>query len=327
LDYLKSYADHFDILPHIKFNREVKKVEPQSDDDSTKWKIITKSTQSLQIDSQLFDAVFVCNGHYSSPNIPKIVGQENFLGIQLHSHDYKEPKPFANKRVACLGAGPSGIDIAIDIASCAEFVYLCHGKKPFVETGFPPNFAQKPSISSFKENTIVLTNGEVLQVDTVVYCTGYQYEMDFLQNGFDLEVTPRRVSPLYMHLMHPDYPSMFFVGLCFIICPFPHFDVQIRYAISILTGETFLPSKNEMMEWIREDYQFRVENVQSRQMHYLGEMQWQYLKDLASSANLPEAPEVMEKIYMFVHGFRPSHLTTYRSLNFKVIDDQTFTYY
>lgn len=40
----------------------------------------------------------------------------------MHSHDYKEPSPFSTKRVACLGAGPSGVDIAIDIASCVNCV-------------------------------------------------------------------------------------------------------------------------------------------------------------------------------------------------------------
>lgn len=40
----------------------------------------------------------------------------------MHSHDYRQPEPFEGKTILCLGAGASGIDIAIDLSSVARKV-------------------------------------------------------------------------------------------------------------------------------------------------------------------------------------------------------------
>lgn len=48
--------------------------------------------------------------------------QEQFKGRVLHSHTYREPDSFRNSRVVILGAGPSGQDIALEIAHIAQMV-------------------------------------------------------------------------------------------------------------------------------------------------------------------------------------------------------------
>ena len=60
--------------------------------------------------------------HYETPLYPKIPGQDEFEGEVIHSHNYRHPEDFAGKRVVCLGAAASGQDIAIDVATCAQFV-------------------------------------------------------------------------------------------------------------------------------------------------------------------------------------------------------------
>ena len=35
---------------------------------------------------------------------PKILGQEEFTGEIIHSHNYRHPEDFSGKRVVCLGA-------------------------------------------------------------------------------------------------------------------------------------------------------------------------------------------------------------------------------
>lgn len=69
-----------------------------------------------------FDGVMICNGHYHTPNIPHLPEDEIFEGHQMHSHDYRDPETFRNKRVLVIGAGPSGMDIALQIASTAKHV-------------------------------------------------------------------------------------------------------------------------------------------------------------------------------------------------------------
>lgn len=71
-----------------------------------------------------YDAVMVCNGHYSDPFIPYIKGRENFKGKQWHSHDYREPSSFIGKKVLIVGGGPSGVDIAAQVLDVADKVSL-----------------------------------------------------------------------------------------------------------------------------------------------------------------------------------------------------------
>ena len=49
---------------------------------------------SLQCD---YNAVVVCNGHYSEPNLPDIAGMDAFPGLQIHSHNYRAPQQFKDQ--------------------------------------------------------------------------------------------------------------------------------------------------------------------------------------------------------------------------------------
>lgn len=37
-----------------------------------------------------FDAVIICNGHYSDAVYPNIIGNKVFKGSQIHSHSYRK---------------------------------------------------------------------------------------------------------------------------------------------------------------------------------------------------------------------------------------------
>ena len=39
------------------------------------------------------------------------------------------------------------------------------------------------------------------------------------------------MSPLYRFLCPPAFPSLFFIGICKIICPFPNFDCQVSVSV------------------------------------------------------------------------------------------------
>ena len=59
--------------------------------------------QADGVTMEVFDAVMVCTGHHVHPHIPKIYGMEDFRGPKLHSHEYKRPEPFQDKRVLVIG--------------------------------------------------------------------------------------------------------------------------------------------------------------------------------------------------------------------------------
>ena len=60
--------------------------------------------------------------HYSDPIIPLLPGISEFSGRVLHSHSYMDPVEMRGQKVFVLGGGPSGIDIALEIADYATEV-------------------------------------------------------------------------------------------------------------------------------------------------------------------------------------------------------------
>ncbi|GAB6033689.1 flavin-dependent monooxygenase [Chamberlinius hualienensis] len=66
----------------------------------------------------------VCSGHHSHPNIPIFDGLSDFKGPVVHTHAYKDQKPFENKRVLVIGIGNSGGDVAVELSRFCPKVYL-----------------------------------------------------------------------------------------------------------------------------------------------------------------------------------------------------------
>jgi len=61
--------------------------------------------------------VVVATGYLNAPVLPDWPGWASFPGEVLHSSAYRNPGPFAGKRVLVVGAGSSGLEIAHDLAA------------------------------------------------------------------------------------------------------------------------------------------------------------------------------------------------------------------
>ena len=84
--YLKSYAKNFGLENFIKLGTEVKSLNAVNPlDRQTAWKVETEGQHS-----QVFDAVIVCNGHFTVPWMPNIRGLDKFKGSITHSHTYRQ---------------------------------------------------------------------------------------------------------------------------------------------------------------------------------------------------------------------------------------------
>ena len=102
--YLEAYAQRFDLPRHIRFNSRVVEIKPRGD----RWQV------GLETGSvEEYDAVVVASGHQGTPMHPD--WKDNFSGEYLHSHSYRVPEPFRDKRVLVVGMGNSAVDIASDI--------------------------------------------------------------------------------------------------------------------------------------------------------------------------------------------------------------------
>ena len=69
-----------------------------------------------------YDALVVCNGHYSAPRCPEVSGSEAFPGTVMHSHNYRDNTVFRGQTVVLVGASASGEDICREIAEVADKV-------------------------------------------------------------------------------------------------------------------------------------------------------------------------------------------------------------
>ena len=69
----------------------------------------TSGAPQAELHSQVFDAVLVCNGHYTEPNLPQLPGAQEFPGLLMHSHNYRQADAFKRQHVAVVGASYSGM--------------------------------------------------------------------------------------------------------------------------------------------------------------------------------------------------------------------------
>uniref|UniRef100_A0A8C2UH15 Flavin-containing monooxygenase n=1 Tax=Coturnix japonica TaxID=93934 RepID=A0A8C2UH15_COTJA len=126
LEYLRMYAQHFQLLKHIRFKTTVISVRKRPDFAiSGQWDVVTE-TEGIQ-ESHVFDAVMVCTGNFQTPHLPlaSFPGIETcFRGQYFHSLEYKDVAAFRGKRVLVVGLGNTACDIAVDMSHVAAKVFL-----------------------------------------------------------------------------------------------------------------------------------------------------------------------------------------------------------
>ncbi len=132
LQYFHSYAERFGVIPHIRFNTKVTRVEKLQ---TGKWQVFTESGES-----EIFDHLIINNGHHSVPRHPELPG--HFSGQYMHSHAYKTNVPFKGKRVLVIGAGNSGCDCAVETGRVAEHVAISIRRPHYI---VPKFFLGKPT--------------------------------------------------------------------------------------------------------------------------------------------------------------------------------------
>ncbi|CAG9766253.1 unnamed protein product [Ceutorhynchus assimilis] len=322
LDFLKLYAEKFDLIKYIKFNTMVMDISPADN----KWKITTIHKPSKKVTTNVYDSVIICNGHYNDPIIPTLKGQENFTGIIAHSHDYREPEKFRNKSVLVIGAGPSGLDLTLHISNVAEHVTLSHHVPEPIKTQYPPNVDMKPDVQRILEfDKVEFVDGSCCRYDAILFCTGYRYSFPFLNDSCEITIDDNHIQPLYKHMIHIDRPTMCFIGVPFNVCTFQMFDLQARYFCKYLTGAMDLPSKEEMRMHTEKDMENRkAKGYTKRQMHMMGPDQQSYYNDLAEDADTAPIPPVLVKLRDLSVQRLYDDLINFREDQYRIVDENSF---
>jgi len=147
LRYLQAFADHYQLHSLVRYSTRVVRATPTPKNKATavqhwlvQWqdmtaacgdtsssssateaaaaagagcKVATPASNKVGsaapvLHTEEFDAVLVCNGHYSEPHLPAIPGAADFPGLLMHSHNYRTAERFKGQQVAVVGASFSG---------------------------------------------------------------------------------------------------------------------------------------------------------------------------------------------------------------------------
>ncbi|KAF7989325.1 hypothetical protein HCN44_007999 [Aphidius gifuensis] len=325
LDYLDSYCKQFNLHQYIKFLHNVEMIEPTVDEDKKKWLIKVKDLVNGVEKVEYFDAVMVCNGHYFEPSIPVIKGQEKFQGQQVHSHDYRVPEAYEGKKVVVMGAGRSGIDIAVEIASKASQVFLSHHNVKLINTIFPDNIIQVPDIVEINETEIIFSNGQRENVDVICWCTGYKYAFPFLSDKCGVKVDDNMVTPLWKHMISIENPTLAIIGVPFYVCAFNMCDLQVRFVLKYWLGDKQFPAKDIMISEEADELERKKnEGLSKRHFHRMGLAQSNYYDDLAKVAGVEQLPPVLGKMHADSGKRFLEDLSNYRQDRYQVVDDFNF---
>lgn len=120
LNYIRDFADQYQLKNHIRFNTQVEKAEKTD----SGWQVNFKTGGEDNIQQQNFRWLVCANGTNWFPNRPSFKGEENFTGDIMHAVNYQDTDQLKGKRVLVVGAGNSGVDIACDAAFSAEQAYI-----------------------------------------------------------------------------------------------------------------------------------------------------------------------------------------------------------
>lgn len=114
-DYLERYAERLDV--EIRTNTRVEAVEPDGAG------FVVRTADGLRLPAA---GVVAARGSFSNPYMPDLPGQDGFTGELLHVAEYRNPKPYAGKRVVVVGAGNSAIQVGHELAEVASVTLATH---------------------------------------------------------------------------------------------------------------------------------------------------------------------------------------------------------
>jgi cation diffusion facilitator CzcD-associated flavoprotein CzcO len=102
--YLRDYARHFDL--RIETGRRVLRAYRYD----AQW--VAQTPQG----DYTAQALVSTTGIFANPDAVRYPGQDAYIGRIEHGSTYREPSPYAGRRVLIIGSGNTGAEIAIDLA-------------------------------------------------------------------------------------------------------------------------------------------------------------------------------------------------------------------
>jgi putative flavoprotein involved in K+ transport len=237
VDYLRRYAAHFS-LP-VMTGTPVTRVERLAH-----FFQVTTANHG----SYLARTVIAASGFFNQPVIPHLPGQGQYQGQLLHVSDYCRPEPFRGQRVIVVGGGNAAMQISAELSEVARVTlttrhplhympqrllgqdihfwlrltsldrteWLDGQSMPIFDTGrFRKAVslgrpAYRPLFDHFTTDGVVWADGREEKVDAVLFATGYQPYLTYL-NGLAIRDEADRISQ--RQGVSTTVAGLYFVGL------------------------------------------------------------------------------------------------------------------
>jgi cation diffusion facilitator CzcD-associated flavoprotein CzcO len=259
LEYIDNYGK--DVQNLVQYRTQVVNAEPASDAPNGSWRIKVRNLKSNEDHEEEFDALIVANGHFIVPFIPDIAGIREWNaehpGRLSHSKYYRRPESYEGQKVIVIGNSASGADISAQVASHCQKPLLWSSKSVsmFSATHGSGGSTRKevPPIKRFisESRGVEFEDGIVeLNIDAVIFATGYFYSFPFLENVKPALIKDgSHVEHTYQHLFYAPQPTLSFLALCQRVIPFPLAEAQASVVARVYSGRLTLPSYDEMQKW------------------------------------------------------------------------------
>ncbi len=219
--YLEAYCDFFQL--------DVQTHQPAMDVERTNDGQYVVQTKTHEYSAPV---LMVGTGIFGNPYFPDIPGIKNNPHV-MHAHSYRNKMDFKNQRVLIVGGGNSAAETAIDLVGYSlvylitrdELKFFSDTKKLYHIRGVYESYLQElismeiirykayQQITHIEENVVHFRNWQ-LEVDKVIFATGYHGDLKVL-NNFKPRVNRRNFPEVTESGESIQYPRLFFVGPLF----------------------------------------------------------------------------------------------------------------
>lgn len=143
----------------------------------------------------------------------------------------------------------------------------------------------EPGIREVHDFSVTFTNGDVIEVDTIIAATGYLVDLPFLHG--DLAPLRGRRLEAYRRVVHPDWPGLYFVGFFNVSggANIAMMDVQSQFLTAVVSGTLTLPSPSEMKADTAEEFDLMAHRYPGSERYGLELEPFRYRRLVAEELN------------------------------------------
>jgi putative flavoprotein involved in K+ transport len=154
------------------------------------------------------DRVVVATGPFQQPHIPAFASELDPRIVQLHCSAYRNADQLQEGGVLVVGAGNSGVEIALELAATRGTPLIRLRPKDIVAAGVE----RVPRTIGVRDGQPMLEGGHVPGVANVLWCTGFAPDFRWIE----LPVLGEDGYPVHYRGVVKGEPGLYFVGLQFL---------------------------------------------------------------------------------------------------------------